>query len=186
MKLSIEEIAGVVTVLRATTRDELHRIFGEIFYMRDGEPPSTDKLNKLIEKAFNQHWLEPVTGEEIKADLAGEEFLVIGPSAFAAVPDELSEVIDMLDIDESREVKWSKVASSRKDELMKKAKELDQKIKKLGKKGKKTTEKQLRTASSKYNQLRELAYDYEAWLNTDLDNVKKILDKAGNALQKMR
>ncbi len=103
MMITIEELAGVVEVLGITNEDEVYAIFKELTFFRKYKVPSRKKVKEVIMCAIKEHWIEVVHGSE----------LIVGPCAFPEVPDDLSEVIDILEIDVNRKIDWDQVVSAK-------------------------------------------------------------------------
>ena len=172
--IPIEELAGVVEVLGVTNEDELYAIFKELTFFKKCTVPSRKKVKELIEHAIKEHWIEAVHGSEI----------IVGPCAFTEVPDDLSEVIDILEIDIDRKIDWNKVSSVKTAELKNEVEALSKKIDGLG--GKITSKKQITELESEYHRLMQLYYDFDFWLPTDLAMAKEELRRLSKELESLK
>ncbi len=172
--ISIEELAGVVEVLGITNEDELYAIFKELTFGRKCKAPSRKNIKELINHAIKEHWIEAVHGSEI----------IVGPCAFTEVPDDLSEVIDILEIDVDRKIDWNKVSSVKKSELKNEVDALSKKI--VGLKDKRTSKKQITELKNEYHRLMQLYYDFDFWLPTDLAMTKEELRRLNKELESLK
>ncbi|NYT00512.1 MAG: hypothetical protein GKB99_02155 [Methanocellales archaeon] len=172
--IPIEELAGVVEVLGVTNEDELYAIFKELTFFRRCKVPSRKNVKELIGHAIKEHWIEAVNGSGI----------IVGPCAFTEVPDDLSEVIDILKIDINRKIDWNKVSSVKTGELKSDFEDLSKKI--YGLKGKITSKKQIIELENDYNRLMQLYYDFDFWLPVNLALAKEELRSLSKELESLR
>jgi hypothetical protein len=87
LEADTDDVAGVVDLFGALTREELDRALEELAYKRRVEPPDSD----LIERAVSRYALVTHEREE------GEVF-VPGPSAFPTLPDGAADLPHILDV----------------------------------------------------------------------------------------
>ncbi|MDD2777862.1 MAG: hypothetical protein PHS47_05570 [Methanocellales archaeon] len=172
--ISIEELAGVVDVLGITNEDELYAIFKELIFSRKCKIPSRKKVKEVIRSAIKEHWIEAVHGSE----------LIVGPCAFPEVPDDLSEVIDILKIDVNRKIEWDEVASAKIAELKSEVETFSKIIDDQG--GREASKKQIIELESEYQHLMGLCYDFEFWLTTDFTMIKAELRTLSQKLESLK
>ncbi|MBU2617954.1 MAG: hypothetical protein KKI07_04680 [Euryarchaeota archaeon] len=172
--ITIEELAGVVEVLGFTNEDELYAIFKELAFLREHKAPPKNKIRELIKRAMKEHWIEVVHGTEF----------IVGPCAFPEVPDGLSEIIDVLEIDANRKIDWSEVASAKTAELKSEITALSKRIAALRRK--RASKKRITELENEYQRLLELYYDFEFWLPCDLSRVREALSLVSKALESLK
>ncbi len=172
--ISVEELAGVVDVLGITNEDELYAICKELIFSRECKIASRKKVKEVIRRAIKEHWIEAVHGSE----------LIVGPCAFPEVPDDLSEVIDILEIDVNRNIAWDKVASAKISELKSEVETFSKMIDDW--RGKKASKKQIIELESEYQRLMGLCYDFEFWLTIDLTMAKEELRTLSQTLESLK
>jgi hypothetical protein len=172
--IPVEELAGVVEVLGVTNEDELYSIFKELTFFRKCKIPSRKNVKELIDHAIKEHWIEAVHGSGI----------IVGPCAFTEVPDDLSEVIDILEIDTDRKIDWNKVSSVKTTELKSEVEALSKKMDRL--RGKITSKKQITELENEYNRLMQLYYDFEFWLPIDLAMAKEELRRLSKEMESLK
>lgn len=172
--IPIEELAGVVEVLGVTNEDELYAIFKELTFFKKCGVPSRKEVKELIRHAIKEHWIEAVH----------ESKIIVGPCAFREVPDDLSEVIDILEIDIDRKIDWDKVSSVKTAELKSEVEALSKKI--YGGRGKITSKKKITELESEYHRLMQLYYDFDFWLPIDLATAKEELRRLSKELESLK
>ncbi|MDD2666057.1 MAG: hypothetical protein PHD13_00895 [Methanocellales archaeon] len=170
--ISLEELAGVVEVLGITNEEELYAIFKELIFSREGRIPSRKKVKEVIGRAIKEHWIEAVHGSE----------LIVGPCAFPEVPDDLSEVIDILEIDVNRKIEWDASAkiAELKSEVETFSKRIDAQMER------EASKKQIIELKNEYQRLMGLCYDFEFWLTTDLTTIKAELRALSQKLESLK
>jgi len=87
MEPSPDDLAGVVDLFGALTRMELERALHELAFKRGTDPPDAEAL---IESALASYHLVAVDG-------AGEASLVVGPTAFPALPGGAEDLPHIMD-----------------------------------------------------------------------------------------
>ena len=110
MDFSGDELAGVVDLFGALTRDELGTGLAELAF-KQGEGYNPDGFGSDIERAVEgYHLVEP------DVSLAGidDPVLVPGPGAFPALPPGAADLVHILDI-EHREVDRARVGAATLD-----------------------------------------------------------------------
>ncbi|GAA0653116.1 hypothetical protein GCM10009019_15540 [Salarchaeum japonicum] len=103
MNRTLDELAGVVDLFGALTRDELADALHELAFKR-GEDVDADAVDAAIERAIDQYALVAVSRED--ADL-----IVPGPAAFPTVPDGGPDLPHILDV-ERRDVPRDELADA--------------------------------------------------------------------------
>ena len=101
MDLTGDEIAGVVDLFGALTREELGEALAELAYKR-GEEHAPDAFGDDIASAVESYHLVRIDPEN--ADVGVNEPVVVpGPGAFPDLPEDAENLVHIMDIDE-REV----------------------------------------------------------------------------------
>lgn len=88
LDLDTDDVAGVVDLFGALTREELDRALEELAYKQGAEPPDA----ALVEHAIDRYALVDHERED------GEELLVPGPSAFPSLPKGAADLPHILDV----------------------------------------------------------------------------------------
>lgn len=178
-----DELAGVAEVLGVVEEGEWPRIVREIAHAREEEPPAEEDVRGLVEAAEEEGLLAVLGQREINCDLEGERFYTVGPSAFPDVPGELSEVIDILRLDEDRRVDWDMVAQIRVADLIARITRLSSRADKLY--GQATPE-EVAGLEEEYGELIGLLSDYEFWLPTDLDGARESMQRLSRKIESLK
>lgn len=84
LDLSPDEVAGIVDLFGALTRTELETAFEELAFKRGERPPDTSLIDDTIE---SYHLVEY------------EGALVVGPTAFPAIPDGGNDLPHIMDVE---------------------------------------------------------------------------------------
>jgi hypothetical protein len=88
LDVDTDDVAGVVDLFGALTREELDRALEELAFKRALDPPDPDVVDRAIERyALVDHE---------RTD--GEELLVPGPSAFPTLPEGAADLPHILDV----------------------------------------------------------------------------------------
>lgn len=88
MEVSGDELAGVVELFGALTREEMASALGELAFKAGTEPPE----DEVIAAAVDRYVL-------VTVDREGEELLTVGPAAFPALPPGAEDLPHILDVD---------------------------------------------------------------------------------------
>lgn len=148
--LSSDDVAGIVDLFGALTRDELDQALSELAFKRGADPPA-DAVAEARE-AFAVVAYEPA-----KASTA---LFVVGPTAFPTLPEGAEDLPHILDVD-AREV--DREAAARAVEERFRAE---------------TAEAVAADDRERIAELLDASYDVEAWGPVDLSGVRDRLDDA--------
>lgn len=163
--VSKEEICGMIDTLGALTIEEIYSVSTEISLLRGDVPMELSSIRDICAEAEKEHILVVVSWEEIKGVEESEiSYYISGPDAFPQVPFELSETIDILEIDK-REVDLSRVASRLSNNLHRRIKELGDRIDSFNIEC--AQEKELENLEYIYSDILNQYYDYSFWLADD-------------------
>jgi hypothetical protein len=141
-----DEVAGVVDLFGALTREEAHTALSELAYRRGEEPPDDAVDTALAAFAL------------VGFDRDGDRLVAPGPAAFPELPDGAEDLPHILDTD-GRAVDGAVVADAAVDRLRTEAvcaATLD--------------------ASDRATALVDISYDIEAWGGPDLAGIRALLD----------
>lgn len=144
-----DELAGIVDLFGALTREELAEALSELAY-RQGETVPDDAVDEAIDS------FALVTVERDDA----EDLLAPGPSAFPTLPDGAEDLPHILDV-ESRDVDRKAVGRAAEKRLRAAAARAV------------ANDEPARAA-----ELLDVSYDLEAWGGVELDDVRDRLDAA--------
>lgn len=160
MDPSGDDLAGVVDLFGALTREELGNAFTELAF-KQGEEVEPDSFSAEIDAAIEEYQLLRLDAETVGVN-TGKPVLVVGPSAFPAVPEAGEDLRHILDIEErnvEREVAGEAAAQrlrSEVDALL----DADQ------------------DDHDAVESLIDVSYDIEAWAPVDLTGVRSQLDSS--------
>ncbi|MFB6120701.1 MAG: hypothetical protein ABEJ68_06245 [Halobacteriaceae archaeon] len=146
-----DDVAGVVDLFGALTRDELGRALGELAF-RAGGDDDPDAHADAIDEAVADYFLVAVDD--------GEELLVPGPVAFPNLPEGAADLPHILDVPE-RSVDRDAAAERVRERLREEAETVAE-----------------RGDSERAATLLNVTYDAEAWAALDLSDVRDALDGA--------
>ncbi|MEF8806715.1 DUF7109 family protein [Natronomonas sp.] len=148
-----DELAGIVDLFGALTREELDAACSELAYRRGEAPPEDD-----IEEALSAFALVRFEADDDEP----EELLAPGPAAFPTMPDGAEDLPHILDT-ETRVVDRADVARAAEERL-------------------RTEAAQAVTAgdAERADELLDVSYDIEAWGGVDLSDIRDRLDDADN------
>ena len=158
MDPSGDDLAGVVDLFGALTRDELGNALTELAF-KQGKDVKPDSFSDEIDAAIEKYQLIRLDAEAVGVTTE-ESVLVVGPSAFPTVPDAGEDLRHILDI-EQREVdreEAGKAAAQRLRTEIETALDADS--------GNKDA----------VESLIDVSYDIEAWAAVDLADVRERLD----------
>jgi hypothetical protein len=147
-----DELAGIVDLFGALTREELGSACSELAYRRGEDPPED-----AVEAALSEFALV-----RFDADGEDDELLAPGPAAFPTLPEGAEDLPHILDV-ETRSVDRATVARAAEERL-------------------RTEAAQAVTAgdTERADELLDISYDIEAWGGVDLSGVRDRLDDADN------
>jgi len=97
MDLSGDDLAGIVDLFGALTREQLRTALDELAYRRGVEPPGEDRVDAAVE-SYALFEYDPPDGDE--------PLVVAGPAAFPTVPEggeDLPHIMDVADRSVDRE-----------------------------------------------------------------------------------
>lgn len=144
-----DELAGVVDLFDALTREELTQALVEIAYRR-GADVREDVVADAVTEAVREYYLVALPASAVDGAVAAEEALVVGPAAFPMLPAEGEDLPHILDIPD-RAVDHAAAAEHVAERLREEA---DAAVE-AGNDGRATT-------------LVDVTYDAEAWGSVDL------------------
>lgn len=148
MDLDADEVAGVVNLFGALTREELQRALGELAF-RAGADADEEDLAAVVDGAVASFALVPV-----------EDRLVPGPAAFPTLPAGAEDLPHVLDV-ERRTVDREEAATAAERRFRAEAAEAAD----AG------DQDRLRT-------LLDVSYELSAWGDADLADVRDAIDRA--------
>jgi hypothetical protein len=94
MELTPDELAGVLDVVGPLTRAELIQACGELAFKRGADTDGAE-FEAATEAALSTYHLVAVGGHDTAADAP---LLVVGPTAFPAIPDGAEDLPHILDV----------------------------------------------------------------------------------------
>ena len=152
-----DDLAGIVDLFGALTREELEAALSELAYRRDEDVPEG-----AVDEALEAFALVAFEDGEVAPDEDAEaaELLAAGPAAFPTLPEGAEDLPHILDV-ESRDVDRAAVGRAAEERLRAEA---------------------ARAVSSgdaaRAAELLDVSYDLEAWAPVTLDAVRERLDAA--------
>jgi len=159
MELTGDELAGVVDLFGALTREELGEALAELAYKRREEYDTggfTDEIGAAVER-YHLIRVEPAA---LSVD-ADDPVLVAGPGAFPVLPEGATDLVHILDIDQ-REVDRETAGSAVLDRFRADAAAaVDD------------------GSDSRIERLVDVSYELEAWADVDLSAERDHLDSVG-------
>lgn len=159
MEATQDELAGVVDLFGALTRDELSQALRELAFRR-GEELTDEAIDEAIDDAVADYALVEVDGTTL-ADVGEEDPLLIpGPVAFPTLADGAEDLPHILDVDPrtvDRDEVVDDVATRMREEAARAVNEAD---------------------TERVRHLLDATYDLEAWGEVDLGPVRERLDEA--------
>ncbi len=194
--LSKEEFCGIIDALGALTVEEIYSAAKELSLLREDTPLSMPSIKKICEEAEKEKLVVAVSMEEIGEsreiidsneieDVEDAEllFYISGPNAFPEVPFELSEVIDILQLDK-RDIDLSRVAVRLSRNLHRRIKNLDRKIDSFEKE--RVHEKDLENIEFRYSDILNQYYDYSFWLEDDMSLIEDEIQKLSERIEVLK
>lgn len=151
-----DELAGVVDVFGALTRDEIERACAELAFKRgDDDDPSS--FTDSVESAIASYHLVAVADHDAAVD---GDLLAVGPTAFPELPDgagDLPHIMDVPERDLKREVVAAAVEERFREDAVVAVKAGD---------------------DDRIADLLDISYDLEAWGPVSLSAARDRLDDA--------
>ncbi|UVE48949.1 hypothetical protein KU306_08340 [Haloferax larsenii] len=149
-----DELAGVVDLFGALTREELEDALDELAF-KQGHETDTDALSGAISDAVDAYYLVPYESDEADAEL-----LTVGPVAFPTLPPRAEDLPHILDYP-TRTVP--------RDELVE---QVEGRLRTAAAKAVSSGD------TDEAARLLDITYDLEAWADTDVASIRERLDAA--------
>ncbi|WP_266075922.1 DUF7109 family protein [Haladaptatus caseinilyticus] len=154
MSKTKDELAGVVDLFGALTRDELADALAELAF-KQGKEVDESTFESVIEGAVTDYYL--VEAESCgKTDSEGERVLVPGPVAFPVLPDNGEDLPHIMDVPE-RSVNRERIGERVRNRLREEAEN---------------------AGEDRAGHLLDVSYDLEAWAPVSADSVRDRLDES--------
>jgi len=147
MELSGDELAGIADQFDALPPDSMRRAIRETAF-RAGEEVGEEQIESWIESALKKFTL-------LKIELDGDPYIVPGPRSFPTVPEAASDLVHVLDV-EPRDVPSEALETGVRKSLARAAEKIEE--------------------PEKAQVLLDVTYDAEAWVGTDLSDVRTRLE----------
>jgi hypothetical protein len=160
-----DELAGVVDLFGALTRDELHRALEELAY-KQGKGTDETALSAAVEDAVAEYYLVEYAGDAgdgVRDDGVVDDdatFLTVGPVAFPTLPPNAEDLPHILDIDR-RAVDRETLGEQVHERL-------------LGDAARAVNAND----TARIDHLLDVSYDLEAWAPVDVAEARARLDEA--------
>ncbi|WP_342304528.1 hypothetical protein [Methanolobus sp. ZRKC5] len=182
--VSKEELCGIIDALGALSIGDIYSVTKELYLLRGSVPLTLPSIKNICEEAEKEHLIAVVSWEEVAGlDENDLSYYISGPNAFPEVPFDLSEVIDILEM-EKREVDFSRVASRFSKNLHKRIKNLDDKIDSVNK-GKFHLH-DLENLEHRYSDILNQFYDYSFWLPGDMSGIEAEIQELSNRIEALK
>jgi hypothetical protein len=149
-----DELAAVVDLFGALTREELESALGELAFKR-GESVDADAMAAAVEAAIDGYYLVPVDRAA-----SAEQLLAPGPTAFPSLPDgaeDLPHILEIPDRDVDRPALVAAAESRLRADAARAVEAND---------------------GDRIDRLLDVSYDLETWGNVDVGDVRDRLDEA--------
>ena len=147
MELSGDELAGIADQFDALPPAAMRRAIRETAF-RAGEEVADERIESWIDDALAEFTL-------LEIELDGEPYVVPGPRSFPTVPDAASDLVHVLDV-EPRAVPGEALETGVRKSLANAAEEIEDPV--------------------RAQDLLDVTYDAEAWVGTDLSDVRTRLE----------
>jgi hypothetical protein len=159
-----DELAGVVDLFGALTRDELHRALDELAY-KQGQDTDAAALGEAVEDAVREYYLveyEPsgADGSAGDGDDGEDTLLTVGPVAFPMLPPNAEDLPHIMDV-ERRAVDRDALGEQVHGRL-------------LGDAARAVNDED----DERVAHLLDVSYDLEAWAPVEVDAARARLDEA--------
>jgi hypothetical protein len=148
MTLSPDEVAGVVDLFGAVTREELDRALEELAYRRDEDIPDAD-----VEAALETYAL-------VEYEAGDGERLAVGPAAFPTLPDGSEDLPHILDAEVRAPDRAATATAAQRRFRADVAQAVDAED------------------ATRIERLLDVSYDLEAWGDVALEDLRERLDDA--------
>lgn len=148
MDRTLDELAGVVDLFGALTRDELAEALHELAF-KQGRDVDDDAVEAAIENALDQYALVRVDRDDVDA------LIVPGPTAFPAVPEGGMDLPHILDVDR-RDVPRNRLGDALESRFEAELGEAD---------------------DDRLAFLFDVTYDAETWADVDADALRERIDE---------
>lgn len=96
-----DELAGVVDIFDALTREELEQALTELAY-RQGQDVRDEAVSTAVDEALREYYLVAVPADAVEGDVDADEAFVVGPVAFPMLPADGEDLPHILDVPERR------------------------------------------------------------------------------------
>lgn len=149
MSVTPDELAGIVGLFGALTREEIAEACSEVWFKRTGSDLSEDVVEETIEAALERYQL-------VTAETEQGRVLIPGPAAFPTVPPTAEDLPHILSVRE-RSVPRDSIAERILAEAL----------------------EELETGpdAGRREELRQLAYDLETWAAVDAAPLRDRIDE---------
>ncbi|MFB6102036.1 MAG: hypothetical protein ABEJ73_05670 [Haloplanus sp.] len=147
-----DELAGVVDLFDALTRDELDRALGELAFKR-GEGVEAEAVDEAVDAAVEHYYL-------VAVDRDAETLLAPGPAAFPTLPDGAEDLPHILDVPDRDLDRTTLVDAAERRLRADAARAVDD------------------GDAERIERLLDVSYDLETWGATDVSDVRSRLDDA--------
>ncbi|WP_435152713.1 DUF7109 family protein [Haladaptatus sp. DFWS20] len=154
MSKTKDELAGVVDLFDALSRDELAQALTELAY-KQGKVVDESTFESVIEDAVQDFYLVEAESDG-NADGDDATVLVPGPVAFPTLPENGEDLPHIMDVPE-RSVNRERIGERVKSHLQREAKNAD---------------------GERAGHLLDVSYDLEAWAPVSADDVRDRLDES--------
>lgn len=156
-----DELAGVVDLFGALTRDELHRALEELAY-KQGKGTDETALSSAVEDAVAEYYLVEYADDAGDGEDGGDDatLLTVGPVAFPTLPPNAEDLPHILDIDR-RAVDREALGEQVHERL-------------LGDAARAVNAND----TARIDHLLDVSYDLEAWAPVDVADARERLDEA--------
>ena len=94
-----DELAGIVDLFDALTREELEQALVELAY-RGGDDVREDAVTAAIEEAVREYYLVELPADAVGGAVESDAALIVGPVAFPTLPTEGEDLPHILDVPE--------------------------------------------------------------------------------------
>lgn len=149
-----DELAGVVDLFGALTREELERALDELAFKR-GEATDADAVGDAVDAAIADYYLAVADREG-----EGATLLAPGPVAFPTLPEGAEDLPHILDIPDREVDRSSLVETAERRLRADAARAVDD------------------GDADRIERLVDVSYDLETWGSTDVSDVRSRLDDA--------
>lgn len=92
-----DELAGVVDLFEALTREELEQSLVELAYRR-GQDVREEAVAAAVEEAVREYYLVELPADGVTGEVGAETVLIVGPVAFPMLPADGEDLPHILDV----------------------------------------------------------------------------------------